>query len=118
MLCNKDYFDIALDLFELFEHVTQPCLPSSVYCKSMHGILFSTLPCDRQVRCRPGLCATVDCVGHSLARKRKCGRRLIGIYTVGHKKFHFVFDYNWRVSWSILILFVPMEIGVNTPQRS
>ena len=37
------------------------------------------------------------------------------IYTVNHKKTcHFVFDYNSGFSWSIFILFVPMETGTNT----
>jgi len=36
-------------------------------------------------------------------------------YTVSHKKpCHFVFVNNSGVSWSILILFVPIETGRNT----
>jgi len=40
------------------------------------------------------------------------------ICTVVHKKCHFVFDYNSSVSWSILILFVSVQIGRNTLCRS
>jgi len=35
-------------------------------------------------------------------------------YTMGHKNMHFVFDYNSGISWSIFILFVPVETGLNT----
>jgi len=36
---------------------------------------------------------------------------------VSHKKTcHFVFDYNSGISWSIFILFVPVETGRNTLQ--
>jgi len=39
------------------------------------------------------------------------------MYTVSHKKTcHFVFDNNSGVSWSIFILFVPIETGRNTLQ--
>jgi len=39
------------------------------------------------------------------------------VYTVSHKKTcHFVFDNNSSVSWSIFILFVPVEMGRNTLQ--
>ena len=40
-------------------------------------------------------------------------------YTVSHKKpCHFVFDNNSGVSWSIFILFAPVERGRNTLHRS
>ena len=29
--------------------------------------------------------------------------------------FHFIFDYNYGNFWSILIIFVPLETGMNTP---
>jgi len=35
---------------------------------------------------------------------------------VFRKKPTYVFDYNFGVSWSIFILFVPVEIGINTLQ--
>jgi len=39
------------------------------------------------------------------------------IFTVFRKKTPtYVFDYNSGVSWSILILFVPLETGINTLQ--
>ena len=39
------------------------------------------------------------------------------LYTVSHNKTcHFVFDNNSGVSWSIFILFVPVETGRNTLQ--
>ena len=39
------------------------------------------------------------------------------VYTVRHKKTcHFVFDNNSGISWSIFILFVPVETGRNTLQ--
>jgi len=37
------------------------------------------------------------------------------IYTVsGKKRGHFIFNYNSRIFWSIFIIFVPLETGVNT----
>jgi len=32
------------------------------------------------------------------------------------KKLYFIFDYNCRICWSILILFAPMETEINTPE--
>jgi len=38
------------------------------------------------------------------------------MYTVFHKKEPLIFDYNSRISWSIFIIFAPVERGMNTPQ--
>jgi len=36
-------------------------------------------------------------------------------YTVsGKKRGHVIFNYNSRISWSIFIIFVPLETGMNT----
>jgi len=32
------------------------------------------------------------------------------------KRCHFIFDYNSRISWSIIIFFAPVETRMNTPQ--
>ena len=41
------------------------------------------------------------------------------VYTVFHKKMEpFIFDYNFRISWSIFIILLRMETGVNTPQSN
>ena len=45
------------------------------------------------------------------------GSMLAVLYTVSHKKpCHFIFDYNSSVSWSIFILFAPVETERNTLQ--
>ena len=37
------------------------------------------------------------------------------MYTVsGKKRGYVIFNYNSRIFWSILIIFVPLETGVNT----
>jgi len=42
---------------------------------------------------------------------------LFGIYTVsGKKRGHVIFNYNSRIPWSISIIFIPLETGMNTPQ--
>ena len=33
---------------------------------------------------------------------------------VREKKGHVIFNYNSRISWSIFIIFVPLETGMNT----
>ena len=39
------------------------------------------------------------------------------VYTVNHKKtWHFVFDYNYDISWPIFTLFAANETGINTLQ--
>ena len=39
------------------------------------------------------------------------------LYTVSRKKRgHVIFNYNSRISWSIFIIFVPLETGINTLQ--
>ena len=38
------------------------------------------------------------------------------IHRVRIEGYHFIFDYNFRISRSIFILFAPMETGMNTPQ--
>jgi len=41
----------------------------------------------------------------------------VSYYTVsGKKRGHVIFDYNSRISWSIFIIFIPLETGMNTPQ--
>jgi len=38
-------------------------------------------------------------------------------YTVsGKKRGQVIFNYNSRTPWSIFIIFIPLETGVNTPQ--
>ena len=37
------------------------------------------------------------------------------IYTVNHKKtWHFIFDYNYDISWPIFTFFAANETGINT----
>ena len=39
------------------------------------------------------------------------------MYTVNHKKtWHFIFHYNYDISWSIFTLFAANETGINTLQ--
>jgi len=35
---------------------------------------------------------------------------------VREKRCHIIFDYNSGISWSICIVFIPLETGMNTPQ--
>jgi len=37
-------------------------------------------------------------------------------YTVSGKRGHVIFNYNSRISWSIFIIFILLETGMNTPQ--
>jgi len=32
------------------------------------------------------------------------------------KRGHVIFNYNSRIPWSIFIIFIPLETGMNTPQ--
>jgi len=41
----------------------------------------------------------------------------INIYIVLRKKHSYFYDYNSSVSWSILILFIPIETEMNILQR-
>ena len=42
---------------------------------------------------------------------------LHGNYTVsGKKRGHVIFNYNSRILWSIFVIFVPLETGINVPQ--
>ena len=43
---------------------------------------------------------------------------MIGIYTVNHKNVHFVFYYNYGITCSIFIIFVPVKTGRNTVEYS
>ena len=39
------------------------------------------------------------------------------LYTVNHKKtWHFIFDYNYDISWPIFTLFAANKTGINTLQ--
>ena len=40
----------------------------------------------------------------------------LSIYTVSGKKRPVIFNYNSRIPWSIFIIFIPLETGMNTPQ--
>jgi len=41
----------------------------------------------------------------------------VHMYTVsGKKRGHVIFNYNSRILWSIFIIFIPLETGMNTPQ--
>ena len=39
------------------------------------------------------------------------------IYTMFHKQGRLIFDYNFRISWSVFIILAPVERGMNTPQH-
>ena len=39
------------------------------------------------------------------------------IHRVRKKRGHAIFNYNSRISWSIFIIFVPLETGMNTLQQ-
>jgi len=41
---------------------------------------------------------------------------IFNIYTVSGKKGHDIFNYKSRIPWSIFIIFIPLETGMNTPQ--
>ena len=38
------------------------------------------------------------------------------LYTVSGKRGHVIFNYSSRIPWSIFIIFVPLETGMNAPQ--
>jgi len=38
------------------------------------------------------------------------------IHRVRKKRGHVIFNYNSRLPWSIFIIFIPLETGMNTPQ--
>jgi len=39
----------------------------------------------------------------------------VKLHRVWKRRGHVIFDYNSRTSWSIFIIFIPLEIGMNTP---
>jgi len=38
------------------------------------------------------------------------------LYTVSGKRGHVIFNYNSRFPWSIFIIYIPLETGMNIPQ--
>jgi len=53
-----------------------------------------------------------------LCRDISCKNMKSGDLNLKHCKLHshFIFDYNSRISWSIFIIFVPLNRGMNTSQ--
>ena len=41
---------------------------------------------------------------------------LLLLHRVRKKRGHVIFNYNSRIPWSIFIIFIPLETGMNTPQ--
>jgi len=46
---------------------------------------------------------------------RKCCKMLLpNVHCVQKKKHTYLFDYNSGICWSIFVIFIPMETGINT----
>jgi len=57
------------------------------------------------------------CIDNSAQRAGLCIAITLETYTVGHKTFHVIFNYNLHVSWSFYRpIFVALETGMNTLQ--
>jgi len=60
---------------------------------------------------------TLQCV-QSIQNGLHTSRKKYSIKTTAYteKTYHFVITYNSCIYWSIFVIFVPLETGMNTPQ--
>ena len=58
----------------------------------------------------------IDNVRNKVKDKADIIEGLSVVHRVRKKRGHVIFNYNSRIPWSIFIIFIPLETGMNTPQ--